>query len=161
MRSRLRSILAVPLAASLAATACSTEAAPRRQFMSLATAGTGGLYYPIGGALSSRLTARDTGRTWTAEVTGGSVENIQRLARGEVDLAMAIGTTIHEAYNGGRDFEQPVSGLRVVAPLYPNLTHVLVRDAADISAIADLVGKRVSVGAAGSGTEFCGSSRRE
>jgi hypothetical protein len=121
--------------------------------MSLATAGTGGLYYPIGGALASRLTARDTGRTWTAEVTGGSVENIQRLIRGEVDLAMAIGTTIFEAYNGGQDFERPLTRLRVVAPLYPNLTHVLVRDGAEIASIGDFRGLRVSVGAAGSGTE--------
>jgi hypothetical protein len=121
--------------------------------MSLATAGTGGLYYPIGGALASRLTARDTGRTWTAEVTGGSVENIQRLIRGEVDLAMAIGTTIFEAYHGGQDFERPLTRLRVVAPLYPNLTHVLVRDGAAITSIGEFRGLRVSVGAAGSGTE--------
>jgi TRAP transporter TAXI family solute receptor len=133
--------------------ACGSDAAPRRQFMSLATAGTGGLYYPIGGALASRLTARDTGRTWTAEVTGGSVENIQRLVRGEVDLAMAIGTTIHEAYTGGQGFDAPQAGLRTVAPLYANQTHVLVQAGADIGSIDDIRGLRVSVGAAGSGTE--------
>lgn len=132
---------------------CGSDAGTGRRFMSLATAGTGGLYYPIGGALASRLTARDTGRTWTAEVTGGSVENIQRLVRGEVDLAMAIGTTIHEAYNGGRDFATPQADLRAVAPLYPNQTHVLVRDGAGIGSLGDVRGLRVSVGAAGSGTE--------
>jgi hypothetical protein len=86
-------------------------------------------------------------------VTGGSVENIQRLVRGEVDLAMAIGTTIHEAYRGGRDFAQPQTRLRTVAPLYPNLTHVLVRDGANITSIDGFRRMRVSVGAAGSGTE--------
>ncbi|HUF70112.1 MAG TPA: TAXI family TRAP transporter solute-binding subunit [Longimicrobiales bacterium] len=153
MKSRFCRLFAIMLAVATAIAGCNGDAGPRRQFMSLATAGTGGLYYPIGGALASRLTARDTGRTWTAEVTGGSVENIQRLVRGEVDLAMAIGTTIHEAYHGGRDFVQPQTRLRTVAPLYPNLTHVLVRDGANITSIDGFRGMRVSVGAAGSGTE--------
>lgn len=153
MASRSNRPTTLLLTLVLAITACSSDATPRSRFMSLATAGTGGLYYPIGGALASRLTVRDTGRTWTAEVTGGSVENMQRLIRGEVDLAMAIGTTIFEAYTGGQDFERPLTRLRVVAPLYPNLTHVLVRDGAEIASIADFRGMRVSVGAAGSGTE--------
>ncbi len=96
---------------------------------------------------------RDSLRTYTAEVTGGSVENIQRLMNGEMDLAFAIGTTVYEAYNGGQDFATPQQSLRIVAPLYPNLTHVLVRENAGLQSIADLRGKRVSVGAAGSGTE--------
>jgi hypothetical protein len=151
MKSRYGRPFVFLLAVAAGLTGCDGDGSPRRQFMSLATAGTGGLYYPIGGALASRLTVRDTGRTWTAEVTGGSVENIQRLVRGEVDLAMAIGTTIHEAYHGGRDFAQ--TRLRTVAPLYPNLTHVLVRDGANITSIDGFRGMRVSVGAAGSGTE--------
>jgi TRAP transporter TAXI family solute receptor len=153
MRDKSPPTITLLLAFSLALAGCNADGAPRRQFMSLATAGTGGLYYPIGGALASRLTVRDTGRTWTAEVTGGSVENIQRLVRGEVDLAMAIGTTIHEAWTGGRDFDQPQTRLRTIAPLYPNLTHVLVREGADVGSIAEFRGMRVSVGAAGSGTE--------
>ena len=124
-----------------------------RRFLSIGTGGTGGLYYPIGGALASRLSIRDSTRTYTAEVTGGSVENIQRVANGEMDLAFAIGTTVYEAYNGGQDFATPVTRLRVVAPLYPNVTHVLVREGAGITQIAEFGGKRVSVGAAGSGTE--------
>jgi hypothetical protein len=132
--------------------ACGAEGGGRA-FMSIGTAGTGGLYYPIGGALASRLSIRDSARTYTAEVTGGSVENIQRLARGQMDLAFVIGTTAWEAYNGGTDFDSPQSWLRVVAPLYPNLTHILVRTGADIGSVGDLRGQRVSVGAAGSGTE--------
>jgi uncharacterized protein len=147
-RTRIAScVLAVSIIAG-----CGEGGAPR-QFMSLGTAGTGGLYYPIGGAIASRLSLRDSARTYTAEVTGGSVENIQRLARHEMDLAMVIGTTAWEAYNGGTDFAGPQTWLRTVAPLYPNLTHVLVRDGAGARSIADLRGRRVSVGAAGSGTE--------
>ena len=137
---------------ALVLVACAGEGGGRT-FMSIGTAGTGGLYYPIGGALASRLSIRDSARTYTAEVTGGSVENIQRLARGEMDLAFVIGTTAWEAYNGGTDFEQPQTWLRIVAPLYPNLTHILVRSGAGIRSVADLRGQRVSVGAAGSGTE--------
>jgi TRAP transporter TAXI family solute receptor len=124
-----------------------------RRFMSLGTAGTGGLYYPLGGALASRLSARDTARQYTAEVTGGSVENITRIASGEMDLGLAIGTSVHEAYTGGRDFPQAIADLRVIAPLYPNLTHVLVPTGSAVHSIRGLRGARVSVGAAGSGTE--------
>lgn len=127
--------------------------APRRTFLSIGTAGTGGLYYPLGGALAARLSAADTSRRYTAEVTGGSVENITRIMSGEMDLGFAIGTTIYEAYNGGRNFPAPHSELRIIAPLYPNLTHVLVPAGSSIQSIAELRGRRVSVGAAGSGTE--------
>jgi hypothetical protein len=139
--------------AALLAASCSPEAGTGRVFMSIGTAGTGGLYYPIGGAIASRLSIRDSSRTYTAEVTGGSVENIQRLARGEMDLAFVIGATAWEAYNGGTDFPEPLQWLRIVAPLYPNLTHVLVRNGADITSVAEMRGRRISVGAAGSGTE--------
>jgi TRAP transporter TAXI family solute receptor len=143
---------ALVLVTAITIPACA-EGGRSNRFLSIGTGGTGGVYYPIGGALASRLSIRDSTRTYTAEVTGGSVENIQRVANGEMDLAFAIGTTVYEAYNGGQDFAAPVSRLRVVAPLYPNVTHVLVRDGAGIGSIAEFRGKRVSVGAPGSGTE--------
>lgn len=137
----------------LGAAACGGPDADGREFLSVATAGTGGIYYPLGGALASHLSLRDPGRQFTAEVTGGSVENINRLRRGEVDLAMVMGITMYEAHEGGTGFERPVPELRVVAPLYPNLTHVLVRADAPLRAVSDLGGRRVSVGPPGSGTE--------
>jgi TRAP transporter TAXI family solute receptor len=143
---------ALVLVTAITIPACA-EGGRSNRFLSIGTGGTGGVYYPIGGALASRLSIRDSTRTYTAEVTGGSVENIQRVANGEMDLAFAIGTTVYEAYNGGQDFAAPVSRLRVVAPLYPNVTHVLVRDGAGIGSIAEFRGTRVSVGAPGSGTE--------
>jgi TRAP transporter TAXI family solute receptor len=145
--------LTLPCMLALASAACAGGDGGGRSFMSLGTAGTGGLYYPIGGALASRLSVRDSARTYTAEVTGGSVENIQRLQNREMDLAFVIGTTMFEAYNGGTDFEQPQQWIRIIAPLYPNLTHVLVREGESITSVADLRGRRVSVGPGGSGTE--------
>jgi hypothetical protein len=130
----------------LIVTGCS-GAPETRRFLSIGTAGTGGVYYPLGGALASRLSNLDSTRTWTAEVTGGSVENINRVLRGEIDIGFAISTSVHEAYEagGGR--------LRVIAPLYPNLTHVLVGARSGIASLEDARGRRVSVGSGGSGTE--------
>jgi TRAP transporter 4TM/12TM fusion protein/TRAP transporter TAXI family solute receptor len=135
-----------------------TPTAPRassgaEEFMSLGTAGTAGIYYPLGGAIASRLSVADPDRQYTAEVSGGSVENANRVASGQMDLAMAIASTIYEAQRGEGDFERPLSGLRAVAPLYPNVTHILVPASSSVRSVADLAGRRVSVGAAGSGTE--------
>lgn len=124
-----------------------------RQFLSIGTAGTGGIYYPLGGALASRLSLADSLRQYTAEVSGGSIENINRLASGQMDLAFVLAVSAYQAQNGGGDFAEPVGGLRILAPLYPNLTHVLVPAGSDAGSLADMAGKRVSVGAAGSGTE--------
>lgn len=121
--------------------------------MRIGTGGTGGIYYPLGRALAERLTAADTARRYTVEATGGSVENISRISDGDLDLGFAVGTSVFEAYYGGRDFDEPFSTLRVVAPLYPNLTHVLVPTASTVQSLSDLRGRRVSVGPAGSGTE--------
>lgn len=122
------------------------------EFLSIGTGGTGGIYYPLGGAIASILSAGDPSRQYTAEVTGGSVENIARIARGQIDLGFAIGTSARAAYQGSDD-AAVIADLRIVAPLYPNVAHVLVRDRAGIVSVGDLRGKSVSVGSAGSGTE--------
>lgn len=126
---------------------------PPRQFLSIGTGGTGGIYYPLGGALANRLSLADSARRFTAEVTGGSVENVNRVAAGEMDLGFTLSTTLVEAYRGGQDFPQPLGDLRIVAPLYPNVTHVLVGRDNRLQRVADFRGRRVSVGAPGSGTE--------
>jgi hypothetical protein len=98
------------------------------------------------------MSLADPVRQYTAEVSGGSVENINRLADGQMDLGMVLAVTAYQAHFGSGGME-PVPGLRIVAPLYPNLTHVMVpRNSADVG-IGDLGGKRVSVGPPGSGTE--------
>lgn len=153
----LRPTRTVPLlvvgALSLAALTVSCSGSGPTRFLSLGTAGTGGIYYPLGGALASQMSLVDSTRQYTAEVSGGSVENVSRLQSGQIDLAFALGNTIYEAYNGGQDYETPVSGLRVLAPLYPNVTHIVVAQGSSAESVADLAGGRVSVGPAGSGTE--------
>jgi len=125
----------------------------RVEFLSLGTAGTGGIYYPLGGAIASRLSIADSARQYTAEVSGGSVENVNRLGSGQMDLAMAIASTVYQAQRGEGDFTQAISGLRAIAPLYANMTHIVVPASSSAYSVADFAGFKVSVGAAGSGTE--------
>ncbi len=133
-------------------TAACSDAAPR-EFLSLGTAGTGGIYYPLGGAMAARMSVNDSLRQYTAEVSGGSVENVNRLRERQTDLAFATGNTVYEAATGGVDYDVAVSGLRILAPLYPNMTHVVVSRSSDAASVADLRGGLVSVGPPGSGTE--------
>ena len=125
----------------------------RQEFLSLGTAGTGGIYYPLGGAIAARLSVMDSVRPYTAEVSGGSVENVNRLRERQTDLAFATGNTIYEAATGGQDYEEAVADLRVLAPLYANMTHIVVARGSTAGAIADLAGGTVSVRPPGSGTE--------
>lgn len=142
-----RSVAAFALIALVATmpTACGDSS---RRFASIGTAGTGGVYYPLGGALARMLGEQVPGVTFTAEVTGGSVENLNRVIAGEMDLGMAMGSALAKAADEGAG-----DRLRIVAPLYDNLTHILVRRGAVVSDVSQLRGTRVSLGAAGSGTE--------
>jgi uncharacterized protein len=147
-------VLAVSaLSGALVVSSACGEGGGGRQFLSIGTGGTGGAYYPIGGVLASRLSARDASRQYTAEVTGGSVENANRLRGGQIDLAFVLPLTLIEAYEGTGDYSTPGPNLRAVAPTYPNVTHVVVRGALPAQSVADLRGTRISVGAPGSGTE--------
>jgi TRAP transporter TAXI family solute receptor len=146
-----RLLLAVILTATLSS--CGAADGGARRFLSIGTGGTGGVYYPLGGALASRLSLSDSVRQYTAEVTGGSVENVNRILSGQIDLGFVLSVTAFEAYHGGPDFPMPAPDLRIVAPLYPNVSHILVPAASPARSLADLAGLRVSVGSAGSGTE--------
>ena len=137
----------------LSVTGCGDGAGGGRSFLSIGTAGTGGIYYPLGGAIASRLSVGDPDRQYTAEVTGGSVENMNRVAQGAMDIGFSMATTVYEAFHGGAGFDVPLANLRVVAPLYANVVHVVVPDNSAATSIADFRGRRVSVGSPGSGTE--------
>ena len=139
------------LFALLGTSSCSREGG--REYLSLGTAGTGGVYYPLGGAIASRLSLNDSLRQFTAEVSGGSVENVNRLAEQQIDLAFSLSVSAYQGYHGEGDFRAPITGLRALAPLYPNVSHVLVPKGSPATTVSDLRGRRISVGSAGSGTE--------
>jgi uncharacterized protein len=150
-----RSATAFTVLALLLATASSgCEAGPRADTLALATAGTGGVYYVLGGALADRWSRALPDHHVVAEVTGGSVENLNLLLRGDVAVAFSMGTIAHQARTGSGPFEG--GGAREVvtlAALYPNALHLVTLAGSGIRGLEDLRGRRVSVGAPGSGTE--------
>ena len=119
--------------------------------LSIATGGPAGLYYPIGGGMASIWSNYVQGINVRAEVTGGSVSNVIQVARGESDLGIAMADVISDAYNGEGLFPESLP-LRVLLSAYPNVIHIVTVANTNIRSISDLVGKRVSLGAQGSGT---------
>ncbi len=122
--------------------------------LSIATGGTGGVYYPMGGGLAEIINAHVDGYSATAEVTGASVENMGLIATGDADIAFALADTVQQAFGGTGRFEgQALPMLRGLAVSYANMVHIVALEGSRITALADLRGKRVSIGAPGSGTE--------
>ena len=125
------------------------------QQLSIATGGTGGVYYPIGGGFAEMINNHIDGAQATAEVTGASVENMGLIMRGDADLALVLADTAYQAYTGTGDFDgRQIENTRALASVYPNAVQLVTLAESDIQSIADLAGKRVSVGAPGSGTEL-------
>ncbi|MFD1914210.1 TAXI family TRAP transporter solute-binding subunit [Halodurantibacterium flavum] len=142
-----RTGLALVAAMSLASTASAYE-------LSIATGGTGGVYYPYGGGLAELINRHVEGHTASAEVTGASVENMALISRGDSDIATVLADTAYAAYNGTDPFaERPMPETRALASIYPNAVQLVVLADSPINSLADLRGQRVSVGAPGSGTE--------
>ncbi len=122
--------------------------------LSVATGGTGGVYYPMGGGLAEVINKHVEGLSATAEVTGASVENMGLIATGDADLAIALADTVQQAYAGtGRFDGQQLPMIRAIGSLYANMVQIVTTADSGIEFIDDLAGKRVSVGAPGSGTE--------
>ena len=117
----------------------------------IATAGTAGLYYPYGGAMASIWSKQLPQVNAKAEVTGGSVINVIQVAREESEIGIAMADVVTDAYLGRGRFEQPLP-LRILFNAYPNIVHILTLQDSGVRSVADLRGKRVSLGAAGSGT---------
>jgi len=122
--------------------------------LSIATGGTGGVYYPMGGGLAEIINNQVEGYSATAEVTGASVENMGLIATGDADLALALADTVQQAHSGTGRFEgQQLEMVRGLASMYANMVHIVALEGSGITTLDDLRGKRVSVGAPGSGTE--------
>jgi TRAP transporter TAXI family solute receptor len=123
--------------------------------LSIATGGTGGVYYPYGGALANLLSDDEKGlpdAEVTAEETSASVDNMYLIDSQDADIAFVLADTAWDATQGNDPFEEPINGV-ALATLYNNYTQIVVKADSGIASIADLAGKRVSVGSPGSGTE--------
>lgn len=149
-------------ATTLAAVAALMAAPAAAQELSIATGGTGGTYFPYGGGLAEVISNHIDGASASAEVTGASVENVALIARGDSDIAIALADTVFGAYTGTGAFDgRQVGELRALASIYPNAVQIVTMADSGISSLDDLRGKRVSVGAPGSGTEVSANTLLE
>ena len=130
-----------------------TADAQQSQQLSIATGGTGGVYYPLGGGFGSILGKAFPGTTATAQVTGGSVANLQLVGSGKADLCFTQVDAAWDAINGKDKFTSGKLPIRALVVMYPNHMHVVTVEGTGINKIEDLKGKRVSTGSPGSATE--------
>ena len=121
--------------------------------LSIATGGTGGVYYPLGGGLANILSKAIPGMAATAEVTGGSVDNMRLIGTGKPYIALTQADAALDALRGEDKFKGKPIPVRTLAVAYPNRMHVVTVEGTGVNKIEDLKGKRVSTGSPGSATE--------
>jgi TRAP transporter TAXI family solute receptor len=146
--------LTAALIVSLAVIACSGGSSSGvKQRLSIATGGTGGVFYPYGGGIAKVISENLPGVEATAEVTAASVDNLKFLKQGTSDIAFTMADTAQDALRGQEGFDGigkvPV---RALAVLYSSYVHLVALEGSRIERVADLRGRTVSTGAAGSGT---------
>lgn len=118
--------------------------------VTIGTGGTGGLFYVIGAGIAETLNNHLEGATARAEVTGASVENNRRVAAGQMTMGLSSSSTLYEALNGEGPFEGHPQDVRAMAYLYPAVLQIATIEQTEVMEIADLAGKRVSLGPPGS-----------
>jgi TRAP transporter TAXI family solute receptor len=140
--------------AALVATAVTFGVANAQQrTIAIGTGGTGGVYYPIGGGLANLLSKNLANTQATAEVTGGSVDNLKLINSGQSEIGFSMADAALDALNGVDKFKGTKVPLRTLMVLYPNIMHVVTIEGTGVNTMADLKGKRVSTGSGGSATE--------
>src|ERR1700709_1635314 len=143
-------VLAITLSAGLALAGIVHA---QQKTMSIGTGGTGGVYYPLGGAVANVLSQNLPNVQATAEVTGGSIDNLKLIATGQSELAFTMADAALDALNGQDKFKSMKVPLQTLLVVYPNRMHVVTVEGTGIETMADLKGKRVSTGSPGGATE--------
>jgi len=141
------------LTAAVAALCTTVAAVAAAQNISIGTGGTGGVYYPMGGGIAAVLSKHVPGMQATAEVTGGSVDNLKLVGTGKPYIGFSMADAAQDAYRGEDKFSGNKVPLRTLMILYPNHMHLVTVEGTGITRVADLKGKRVSTGSPGSATE--------
>lgn len=142
------------------AAACALAAAPvtasAQEFINVLTGGTSGVYYPLGVALSKIYGEKIPNVRPTVQATKASVENLQLLQQGKGEIAFTLGDSLDAAWKGDEEagFKAPLKKLRGITAIYPNYIQIVASKDSGIKTLADLKGKRLSVGAPKSGTEL-------
>src|SRR5829696_3622372 len=127
--------------------------AQQQTTIAIATGGTGGVYYPLGGGMANILTKYVPGYAATARVTGGSVDNLKLIGSKQSEIAMVMVDAALDALKGDDKFKGNPVEVRTLMVLYPNRMHVVSIEGKGIDKMSDLKGKRVSTGSPGSATE--------
>src|SRR5215211_2617814 len=143
-------ILAMTISACLAFAGI---AYAQQKTMSIGTGGTGGVYYPLGGAVANVLSKNLPNVQATAEVTGGSIDNLKLIGTGQSELGFTMADAALDALKGEDKFKSGKLPLQALLVVYPNRMHVVTVEGTGIQTMADLKGKRVSTGSPGSATE--------
>ena len=140
--------------AALSIAACSSgSSSTPKQRLSIATGGTGGVFYPYGGGIAKVISENLPGIEATAEVTAASVDNLKFLKQGTSDIAFTMADTAQDALAGKEGFEGiGAVPVRTLAVLYASYVHLVTLEESGIQRLSDLRGRTVSTGAAGSGT---------
>ena len=143
-------VLAVTVAAGLAFAGIVHA---QQKTMSIGTGGTGGVYYPLGGAVANVLSKSLPNVQATAEVTGGSVDNLKLIGTGQSEMGFTMADAALDALQGQDKFKSGKLPLQALLVVYPNRMHVVTIEGTGIETMADLKGKRVSTGSPGGATE--------
>jgi TRAP transporter TAXI family solute receptor len=125
-------------------------------FVNVLTGGTSGVYYPLGVAISKVITDKVPGSRPSVQATKGSVENLNLIQGGKGEIGFTLGDSLAAAVAGSTDagFKKPLDNVRTLGAIYPNYVQIVASEESGIKTLADLKGKRVSVGAPKSGTEL-------
>src|SRR5215204_795062 len=143
-------VLAMTISACLA---FAGAAHAQQKTMAIGTGGTGGVYYPLGGAVANVLSKALPNVQATAEVTGGSIDNLKLIGAGQSEMAFTMADAALDALQGNDKFKNNKVALQTLLVVYPNRMHVVTVEGTGIQTMADLKGKRVSTGSPGSATE--------
>jgi TRAP transporter TAXI family solute receptor len=143
----------IVLALALGVTLTAGAGLAQQKAISIATGGTGGVYYPLGGGLANVLSKYVPGIQATAEVTGGSVDNLKLINTRQSEIAFSMADAALDAFKGEDKFKGTQVPVRTLMVLYPNRMHVVSIEGTGIEKMSDLKGKRVSTGSPGSATE--------
>ena len=149
-------MILVQLAIALLALVPNLIHAQVKHRISIATGGTGGVYYPLGGGMAALISKNIPNTEATAEVTTASVDNVKLLHGNRIGLALSLPDTALDGYTGQIKGFKEKANIRSLMALYSNFMHIVAADGSGIKSVADLKGKRVSTGSPGSGTEVKG-----
>lgn len=147
-----KKVLGLLVGMAVAATATFAAAQEKKQ-LSIATGTTGGVYYPLGGAMANILSKNVPGWSVTAEATAGAVANLHNIRDGKAEIALVQADTSYDAAKGLEKFKDKPVPHRVLSFVYPNLVHIVTMEGTGINSVADMKGKRISTGAPVSATE--------